>query len=304
MVESQQFRAVYESAGVYDERLLPHYYGGVEDVDIVARHLLGKFGRPTSSLDVVEFGCGTGRISQVLVPYAEKLTACDYSQVMISAIQDRFPCVETMVGDTRDLVAKLHEDGRGGAFDVVAAFWSLSYPIGEFFETMSADGIIPVTDFAAASRAAEDFVSSMVSLLAPGGRLIALYFDSDTPEQKLVTRMWERIASFPDGGRGYTRKVLLRALRSAEDTGVGTLSVARYGGCALAADASTAREWFNVVHFKGLPALVGDSAVARELDDFIGARTTPTGEVLLPSGVHLVDFQRVNHPLSHVPPRY
>ncbi|WP_446221623.1 hypothetical protein ACTWPB_17000 [Nocardia sp. IBHARD005] len=30
------FRAVYEIAGVYDKLLLRHYYGGTEDVDLVA----------------------------------------------------------------------------------------------------------------------------------------------------------------------------------------------------------------------------------------------------------------------------
>lgn len=35
MTDLDQFRAVYEAAGVYDRRLLPHYYHGAEDLDLV-----------------------------------------------------------------------------------------------------------------------------------------------------------------------------------------------------------------------------------------------------------------------------
>lgn len=301
MAESDRFRAVYEQAGVYDKQLLPHYYDGVEDVELVARHLRRTFGPPTASLKIVEFGCGTGRVSTALLPYARNFTACDYSAVMVDAVREGFTGVETLVGDTRDCVTLLHSRRLGGKFDVVAAFWSLSYPIGEFFETMTPAGIIPVADPTAARGAADDFLSAMISLLAPGGRFLALYFDSDTPEQKLVTRAWERIAPFPGGDRSYTREIFFGGLRSAEDAGIGTVSVYRFGGHAMASDADTARAWFNVVHFKGMSALVDSPDLAREVDEFIAARTLESGEVSIPSGVYLVDFQRAPHPLNDVP---
>jgi hypothetical protein len=52
----------------------------------------------------------------------------------------RFPHAETIIGDTRDAVADLALD-RTGPFDLVGAFWSLSYPIGEFFESMTATSV-------------------------------------------------------------------------------------------------------------------------------------------------------------------
>lgn len=301
MTDLEQFRAVYETAGVYDRRLLPHYYHGIEDADLVTELLDRYYGRPTADLAIVEFGCGTGRITARLAPHAERMIAADYSRTMIEALQTRFPQIETLCADTRDVVARLLDDGLGGAFDVVAAFWSLSYPLGEFFETMTADGVQPVGDLAQAREQGADFVRQLVGLLAPGGHLLALFFDAETPEQRLVTRLWERIAPFPEEGRSYTLNLLLNGLRQAEADGHGTLTHTRYGGTAWAPDREAALAWFNVVHLKSFPALVNDPEVQREVITFVEHHARPAGDVALPAGVHVIDFHAVPHPASHLP---
>jgi len=86
---------------------------------------------------------------------------------------------------------------------------------------MTADGIRPVADPAAGRRQAVQFVRDLVRLLTDKGHLLVLFFDSETCEQRLVTRLWETIAPFPEGGRGYTRQLLLDELHAAEDRGDG-----------------------------------------------------------------------------------
>src|SRR6266498_1579856 len=146
MGEVEQFRAVYEKPGVYDRRLLTHFYHGIDDVALVTELMAERYGAPAGNLAIVEFGCGTGRITAQLAPHAARLVLADNSSTMIDATQQRFPTAETVCADTRDAVTGLFDEGQVGLFDVVAAFWSLSYPLGEFFETMTAAGITPAED--------------------------------------------------------------------------------------------------------------------------------------------------------------
>lgn len=301
MTDTDQFRSVYEIAGVYDQRLLPHYYDGIEDVDLVSDLLVNHFGPPNADLSVVEFGCGTGRMTERLAPYARRLVAADYSATMIDAVSTRFPDAETIRADTRDAVRTLADSVN--AFDLVAAFWSLSYPLGEYFEAMTADGVQPVPDTVDARARALAFVRELIALVAPGGRFLAFFFDSETPEQQLVTRLWERLAPFPEGGRRYTLDLLLDGLRAAESAGIGTLTHRRQGGTAVAPDRDAALAWFSVVHLKSHPELVNEPDVQHEIATFVDRYELPGGGFALPTGVHLIDFAVADHPECHLPTR-
>ncbi|MBF6445286.1 methyltransferase [Nocardia farcinica] len=301
MTTTDLFRSVYETEGVYDRLLLRHFFGGIEDTELVRRRMTDLFGTPDPALRIAEFGCGTGRITRMLTPYARELVLADYSPAMITAVSQGFPHARTLCADTRDAVAALLVEGRQASFDVVAAFWSLSYPLGEFFETLSASGIVPNPEPGSAREQAISFIHQMIDLLAPNGHLTVLLFDAESPEQRLVTHGWERVAPFPEGGRSYTRNLLIDALRQSEEAGRGTLNHTRIGGVALAADRAASRDWFFGVHFKHHPQLTNDPDLARIVDDFIDRHTLPDGAVALPSGVHLVDFHRADHPRASLP---
>src|SRR5260370_38456548 len=144
--EATEFKAVYRSAGIYDTVLPPHYYRGAKDVDLVVRLMAEHYGPPRHELRIAEFGCGTGRVTARLAPYARQLVAIDSAQAMLETFRAKFPGVETRCSDTRQAVVQMLQEGLAGAFDVVGAFWSLSYPLGDCFEEMTADGIRPVAD--------------------------------------------------------------------------------------------------------------------------------------------------------------
>src|SRR5438874_9104989 len=166
MIDATEFRAVYRSAAVYDDLILPHYYGGAEDADLVAGLMRKGYGQPGAvrDLSIVELGCGTGRVTSRLTPYARSLLAVDSSQSMIATFEARYRDVETWCLDIREAVGHLIEEGRAGTFDVVGAFWSLSYPISECFEEVTAEGVRPVPDQAAAGERARRLVGDVVRL--------------------------------------------------------------------------------------------------------------------------------------------
>jgi SAM-dependent methyltransferase len=302
LTSTTDFRAVYHVPGVYEQVLVPHYFDGAEDTELIARFMREHYGQPRNNqcLNVMELGCGTGRVTQMLAPYAGELHGVDSGAPMIAAFRERFPHASAECRDTREAVEAMHAEGRAGTFDVVGAFWSLSYPVLDLFEEMTADGIQPKADAARALVQAQELVRRILGLVAPRGHLMILFFDSETPEQRLVTRLWERIAPFPGNGRGYAREIVVDVLADAERRGEGRLLHLRRGGLAVAANVQAARQWFEVVHLKSFPALINDLEVRTEIDTFIAKHELPSGEVLIPSGVHVIDFWKVGRP-AHLP---
>lgn len=295
-------RAVYEADGLYEQLLLPHYFDGISDTDLVASWMIQHYGQPTPTRRIAEFGCGTGRITTTLTGYAEQLVLADYSNTMIEAVTARFPQARTICADTRDAVDTLLDEHGTCQFDLVASFWSLSYPLSEHFETMSPTGDICVkSDLVLARAQAGAFVERLVDLLVPGGHLLVWLFDSDSPEQQLVTRAWEKVAPFPDGGRAYTRTVLLDALRDAEARGRGSLTYSRIGGVAVAQDTAAGRGWFFGEHFKHHPLLLADLDLCDEVEAFLARHRLPDGRIAIPSGAYVIDFRAVAHPVFSLP---
>ncbi|MFF2040885.1 methyltransferase domain-containing protein [Kitasatospora sp. NPDC058170] len=288
----EDFREIYQAAGLYDRLLLPHYFDGAGDTDLVRRVMERHYGLPDGdpALRVAELGCGTGRVSACLAPYARYLRATDYSSTMIDTFRARYPEAEALQQETTVSVRRMLDDGMAGSFDIVGAFWSLSYPLTDFFEELGAAGIVPRADRAHARAEAGSLVRDILRLLAPGGHFLALFFDSETPEQQLVTRAWGKVAPFPGTGRGYSREILLAELQYAEAQGQGRLNVSRHGGIAVAPDQAAARAWFATVHMKSLPALVDDPKVHDEVDAFVDRHTRPGGTVFIPTGAYLIDF--------------
>ncbi|MFJ4030181.1 class I SAM-dependent DNA methyltransferase [Paenarthrobacter sp. NPDC089989] len=288
-----KFQAAYQDTTLYEDTLPPHLFEGREDVTIIAERLaaiLGQDAIHSGGLNIVEFGVGTGRVSEALMPYAKDFLAVDNSPEMLDEFGRRFPSANILCLDMVEAVDTLLVDGRKGTFDLIGAFWSLSYPIGNFFETLTTDGIEPVDEPADARLQAENFIRKIVQLLKPGGHLMVLFFDSDSSEQRVVSSAWERVAPHPEGGRDYSRKLLTSVLMEEEWAGHGALTVSRLPGKATCPDAEAAGRWFQHLHFKDLPALLDDREVSSMVSDFVDEHTQSDGTVHLPCGVYLMDF--------------
>ncbi|MFI2279626.1 class I SAM-dependent methyltransferase [Nocardia beijingensis] len=298
---AEPFNIGYADAGVYEAMLPPHYYGGLEDTDLVRDQLHHIYGAPEQheGLRVLDLGCGPGRVTTILAPYADTLIGTDKSAGMIDQFQTRFPDAEAVCADTETVLARFVEQQR--RLDLIGSFWSMSYPLLECFETTTAHGVTTTSNFDAGIARAHTLINHLVELLAPDGRLLMLFFDASTAEQRLVTRLWERIQPFPGTGRDFTWSLLQRGLQDAEAAGRGQLTTHRLPGVAVAENLDAAIQWFRIGHLNTYPPLVDDPDVIAEITDFARAHERGDGRVLIPSGVHLLHFHANADLATHLP---
>lgn len=301
---NEPFNIGYADAHTYQAMLPAHYYRGVDDVDLVRHHLHRAYGEPggETRLHVLDLGCGPGRVTTALAPYAATLTGTDKSAGMIDQFSARFPDAEALCADTESVVARLAEQQR--RFDLIGSFWSMSYPLLECFEHTTADGVIVTDSLDNGTARARALITHLIDLLAPAGRLVMLFFDAFTAEQRLVTRLWERIQPFPGTGRDFTWNLLLRGLHHAERSGRGQLTTHRLPGVAVTPNIDAAIRWFRVGHLNTYPGLVEDPEVLAEITQFARTHQQPDGRVMIPSGVHLIDFCTVTDPTTHLPDEF
>ena len=298
---AEPFNIGYADAGVYEAMLPPHYYGGLEDTDLVRDQLRHFYGEPEQHqrIRVLDLGCGPGRVTTLLAPYAGTLIGTDKSAGMIDQFRTLFPDAEAVCADTETVLARFVEQQR--RLDLIGSFWSMSYPLLECFETTTAQGVVTSGSLEAGIARARTLINNLVELLAPGGRLLMLFFDAATAEQRLVTRLWERIQPFPGTGRDFTWNLLQHELQDAEGTGRGQLTTRRLPGVAVAGNLQAAIQWFRIGHLNTYPPLVDDPDVIAEITEFARAHQHSDGRVLIPSGVHLLDFHANTDLASHLP---
>jgi SAM-dependent methyltransferase len=277
---------IYDRPGLYDEVLPRYEFAGMADEELLTRELEQLLGGHPARR-VLELGCGTGRMTGTIRRYARELMCVDNSAAMLSIFRTHHPDIIPVHADARDFVTNAHHGPAPPAFDLIVACWSLNYPLLACFETNTGKAIAP-RDLQAGRDDAAAFLTTLVTLLTPGGHLLALFFDPDSPEQRLVTDIWETVAPFPGTGRDFTRQLLLDHLNTAD----GTVAMRHDDGHMVAPDIARAERWFLHGHLKSFPTLVDDPEIRDTVRVFLTRHTGDDGTVRVSAGIYMIAFTR------------
>lgn len=270
---------IYNEPGLYDEVLPRYMFAGQLDDELLAQTLTtltnGRVARRA-----LELGCGTGRMTGVIEPFAEALTGVDNSEAMLQVLRQRHPSVRAIRADARSFLAE-----RNDAFDLVVACWSLNYPLLSCFERNTGIEIhrLPLHDGLAAASA---FLTDLTDRLAPGGSLLTFWFDPESAEQQFVTETWETIAPFPGSGRAFTKELLVDHL----DGQPGETRCDHHDGVMVAPTFEQAFRWFMDGHFKSFPRLAANP-VRRLVQQFLNSHTEPDSSVRVPAGLDVISYR-------------
>jgi SAM-dependent methyltransferase len=281
MVES-----MYAKVGLYDEILPPYIFDGQSDEELLATELAALDRRGAAGTKALELGCGTGRMTTVLRRHAPRLICIDNSEAMLTVFRQRHPDLHVKCIDARTHVSDSIE-----TFDLVTAFWSLNYPLLSCFESHNGTEIRQL-DPDEGLHNARAFLRALLERVGPAGNLLVFFFDDESPEQQLVTRLWERIAPFPGTGRGFTRILLLDYLMNLQDQGEGSVTHRHLLGHAHADSLRSARRFVLEGHLRSFPGLADHPDVLNEVDQFLNKYRNSNGTVDIPAGLHIVRFAR------------
>lgn len=191
---------------------------GAHDEDLVRGALDRLTARHGRYLLAVEVGCGDGRLSGPLALAACRVVCTDPSSEQLAGCraQHRNSRRHTFRQLAADQVAR---DEVLAAADLLAAFWSLTYPVQAYFGLAQLpDGSLRQvvgSDIALASARA------FLRALMPGDRsrdYLLLLHDPQSVEQRWVTDAWESLVDFPFG-RDLPLELIFERLANLEATG-------------------------------------------------------------------------------------
>lgn len=273
--------SIYARPGLYDQALPRYEFSGATDENLLRRELgqLPEDPVPTA----LEIGCGTGRMTPILRDHVADLACVDSSATMLAAFRQRNPGITPVHAGARDFLAQ----ARRSRYGLVAAFWSLNYPLLACFETNTGDKIV-LRDPRRGRKDAAKLLADLTGVLSPGGLLLVFFFDPHSAEQRFVTELWETIAPFPGTGRDFTRQLLLEHLSNTP----GRLLTRYHSGHMAAPSLSRAETWFLEGHFRSFPGLADNPQTRRTVRAFLTAYQHADHTVRVPAGMYLIRFIR------------
>ncbi|MGH8895792.1 MAG: methyltransferase domain-containing protein [Egibacteraceae bacterium] len=284
---AERYRSPYADALLY-EQTRPRYQWDVGSEEVfVSQRLRSLRGEADPWVQALELGCGTGRFTSILATHAAHVHATDPSPGMIEYCRASLPHLTNCRFHLATAETAIAAEQFVGC-DLVAAFWSITYPLQALFELeVDAEGRVQ-------QRAPNEVGYTRVqrflkAFFQPGRTYVALAFDPSSVEQRWVTAQWTEIGDFPGGSREALLDLLFWHLFGLRTDGA-TVNVRRIRGHLVCQDKVDLERVFLVHHLRGLlPAARGrDWLRARLLEDMRELRL-PSGGYRVPAGMHLIE---------------
>ena len=98
-----------------------------------------------------------------------------------------------------------------GSVDTVSWLWSMNYALLQHYERYDSEsGSVQLRDWTAADQLGRERLRAAIDAHRKAD-VFPIMFDSDSPEQVLITGIWSRVAPFPFHDRSHTRRPRRRA---------------------------------------------------------------------------------------------
>lgn len=191
---------VYLDPLYYEEILPPYKFNGKTDEEILEEYLKEKVSNQGHKFNcVLELGCGSGRGTQIIEKYCDKIIAVDLNKKMIELAQKRI--------GAKDKIKFYHEEMLEFAennknlikdVDLVVSFWALNYSLNAEFAYRDPTKrifkpIIPEN----ALENCQNKLNVLFENIGDNANFIFFHYDPESEEQKIAHKCWEKIVPFP-----------------------------------------------------------------------------------------------------------
>ncbi|GAX48218.1 methyltransferase domain-containing protein [Pseudolactococcus reticulitermitis] len=268
------------------EKYLPKYYFFDDEIreyveeTVVVENKLSR----ESFNSVLEFGVGSGRITELLMPISKKYKGIDISDSMIKRINRRFP-VEKSQFEVFDINEFINQNIDGlRQYDFIGSYWAFNYAILSFFEyrDLSTGKTYAIDNLTEAEEKAKEQITKLFSNLSKGTKFLFLYFDAYSVEQSYVTSVLEQSLPFPYNDRGFTFRLFKKILHQLESV---KFVHEHKSGFVILDDDEHLIEYFKNLHLKGY--LDSDESIELLMNTF-RAYKYEDGHYEIPAGMNII----------------
>ena len=279
---------IYEQADLNGQNLPPRLFrtiaGLVPDEGVLYSWMRKQYGEPRHQLDILEVGAGTGRMTQILAPYAARLVCTDRSAAALDTLADKFTQAEVIQADTRTIDERLQPARQ---FDLAGAFWTLNYPIHELLATLRDGRIMQRPDIENGIEEATWMVDRLTDYIRRDGQLIAYFPDSHSAEQQAITHIWNEAQ---DGDLNpqldLTREIAVAGLQRGAMRNRMHFYATQYEGIAPFVNGEALTSWYKKHLEQGLGSVASSHAFEEATGALVQHYQTEDGRIDVPVSMY------------------
>ena len=232
----------YLSPDYYHKLLRPYVFDNKDDLSLFQDYLLKL---PDAPKNAIEFGCGTGRGTQVFLNCFQdaKLNILDLSTQMLNFTSKKLDVHNTICSDTIDFMKQTSEK-----FDFVFSLWSFSHSVHQQLEKFS--------DLNLGKQYIVDVLVKFIDKnLSDNGHMFIIHFDSQSEEQTILMKQWAKKSKVYDrcGQKSLSLECIQSALEHLKDNNIISYKISHQNGQKIKYDnEDNALETFVNFHLEGV----------------------------------------------------
>lgn len=277
----------------YDRLLKRYTFSGKTDLQMLEEFLRNSLGIAQGTRghigSILEFGCGTGRATDVVlnVVEADECSLLDLSSQMIDHTRKKYTGRAEVRFVQQDAIEHIEKSNL--AHDFIYSMWSFSHSVHQVLDTHA---------FLHDVFRVQDAIRRMIDvMMKPGARFYMMHVDSLSDEQRMLFRQWAKaFPMFGDTQHQSPSKLLIDdILRELERSGViGDLQIRPHDGESI--EYASLEEALDVFLNFHLESFFNQRPDAEEVADELAAELSrfqkPNGKIAVNPGCITYQFRK------------